>query len=68
MACSDKVCPLLLTLLDPREHCTPVQVLATKIFVRLVHVLHASVEEVRKSYTKMKWVRETGRQRYRESG
>lgn len=46
LACSDQVCPLLLTLFDPREQCSAVQVLATKVFVKLVHVLHVSVEEV----------------------
>lgn len=47
LASSEGVCLLLLTLFDPREECTPIQVLATRVFVRLVHVLHASVGEVR---------------------
>ena len=47
LACSERVCLLLLTLFDPREKCTPIQVLTTKVFIKLVHVLHASVYEVR---------------------
>ena len=46
LASSEKVCLLLLTLFDPREQCTPVQVLATRVFLRVVYVLHTSVAEV----------------------
>jgi len=41
-AATPQVCLLLLTLLDPREKCTALQALATKVVVKAVHVLHNS--------------------------
>ena len=46
LASSEKVCLLLLTLFDPREECTALQVLVTRLFVKVVHVLHTSSTEV----------------------
>ena len=43
--CHD-ACFLLLSLLDPREKCTPLQVLTTKVMVKAVHVLHNTPAEV----------------------
>ena len=37
--CQD-TCLLLLTFLDPREKCTPLQALTVKVYVSMVHVLH----------------------------
>lgn len=42
-AATPQVCLLLLTLLDPREKCTALQALATKVVVKAVHVLHNSL-------------------------
>ena len=43
--CHD-ACFLLLALLDPREKCSPIQVLTTKVMVKAVHVLHNTPDEV----------------------
>ena len=40
-----QVCLLLLTLIDPREHCMPLQALAIAVVTRITHVLHCSVPE-----------------------
>ena len=37
---TSEVCFLLLTILDPRERCTPLQALATKVITKVVHTLH----------------------------
>lgn len=42
-AATPQVCLLLLTLLDPREKCTALQALATKVVVKAVHVLYNSL-------------------------
>ena len=43
--CHD-ACFLLLSLLDPRENCTALQVLTTKVMVKAVHVLHNTPPEM----------------------
>lgn len=43
--CHD-ACFLLLSLLDPREKCSPIQVLTTKVMIKAVHVLHNTPDEV----------------------
>ena len=43
--CHD-ACFLLLSLLDPREKCSAIQVLTTKVMIKAVHVLHNTPDEV----------------------
>ena len=49
--CHD-ACFLLLSLLDPREKCSSIQVLTTKVMVKIVHVLHNTPDEVQVSVDK----------------
>ena len=49
--CRD-ACFLLLSLLDPREKCSAIQVLTTKVMIKAVHVLHNTPDEVQENVDK----------------